>query len=374
MLAFVLAVLCQLTAVDIMDRVVEHGIADGVFPGAVAVVGTGHRVLAARGYGHFSWSDESAVPHPDSSLFDLASLTKVVATTPAAMLLVQEGKLQLDRPVQAYLPEFTGAAKERVTVRHLLEHRSGLRAFLPLHERASSAEEARTLVLTEPLRYPPGSRTVYSDLNAMLLGWVVEQAAGEPLDSFVRTRIHLPLGMAQTRYVPPRDIRRSMVPVGLWRGHVIAGELHDQNAVRLGGVSGHAGLYSTGQDLARFAQMLLRAMEAESTLLRAGVVRHFTRRRTDDRALGWELRDTTGTDNTGRLLSPATFGHTGFTGTSLWIDPEQDLFVILLTNRVFAPRTRSSITKLKRIRGELADAAVGLKRELCAAEGPVTCE
>lgn len=375
MLAFVLALLLQLTAVDDLDRAVERGIADGVFPGAVVVVGTGHHVLAARGYGHFSWSDESATPSPDSSLFDLASLTKVVATTPAVMLLVQEGKLQLDRPVQAYLPEFTGAGKERVTVRHLLEHRSGLRAFLPLHERASSAEEARTLVLTEPLRYPPGTRTVYSDLNAMLLGWVVEHVSGESLDSFVRTRIHLPLGMQQTRYAPPRELRSLMVPVGLWRGHVIAGELHDQNAVRLGGVSGHAGLYSTGQDLARFAQMLLRAVEAESTLLRAGVVRHFIRRRAEGRALGWEMRDTTDTDNTGRLLSPATFGHTGFTGTSLWIDPEQDLFVILLTNRVFAPRTRSSITKLKRVRGDVADAAARLRSEQCAAEGnPTACE
>lgn len=368
-------VLLQLAPLDGLDQAVERGVAEGVFPGAVVVVGTRHHVLAARGYGHFSWSDESAVPSPDSSLFDLASLTKVIATTPAVMLLVQEGRLRLDEPVQAYLPEFEGDGKAGVTVRHLLEHRSGLRAFLPLHERANSAAEARTLVLTEPLRYPVGTRTVYSDLNAMLLGWVVEQVAGEPLDSFVRTWVHAPLGMEHTRYTPLRELRSQIVPVGLWRGHVIAGELHDQNAVRLGGVSGHAGLYSTGHDLGRFAQMVLRAMAGDPALLRPGVVRHFARRRADHRGLGWEMRDTTETDNTGRLLSPTTFGHTGFTGTSLWIDPEQELFVVLLTNRVFAPRTRGSITKLKRVRGELADAALELKREWCATRGDLpTCQ
>ncbi len=371
----VLAILVQLSAADALDHAIERGIAEGVFPGAVVVVGTGQQVLAARGYGHFSWSAESAAPSPDSSLFDLASLTKVVATTAAAMLLVQNGRLELDRPVQAYLPTFTGEGKTGVTVRHLLEHRSGLRAFLPLHERANSAEEARRLVLTEPLRYAPGTRMVYSDLNGMLLGWVVEQVAGESLSTFARDQLFQPLGMDQTRFTPPQSLRSSIVPVGLWRGHVIAGELHDQNAVRLGGVSGHAGLYSTGQDVARFAQTLLRALGAERALFRAGVVRHFTLRRADNRALGWEMRDTTETDNTGSLLSAATFGHTGFTGTSLWIDPEQDVFVILLTNRVFAPRARNPITKLKRIRGEVADAAVLLKNERCATESDATaCE
>ncbi len=318
--------------------------------------------------GHFTWSADSRVPDPDSTLWDLASLTKVVATTPAAMLLVQDGRLDLDRAVQEYLPQFQGEGKERVTVRHLLEHRSGLRAFLPLNEDASTAEEARQLVLEEPLRWRPGGRVVYSDLNAMLLGWVVEAVAGDSLDRFVAGRLYTRAGMGETMYRPPRALYGQIAPVGLWRGYVIAGQLHDQNAVRLGGVSGHAGLYSTGDDLARYAQVYLEAGRGGDgdQVFEPGIVRHFTRRGRGNRALGWEMRDSTSTGNTGALLSNASYGHGGYTGSSIWIDPERDLFVILLTNRVYAPRTRSSITRLKRVRGRVADAAVALRAEMCA--------
>jgi len=367
MLVAAIALLLQQSAAIAIDSAVEQGIADGVFPGAVVVVGTAHRTLLARGYGHYTWAGATAVPDPDSSLFDLASLTKVVATTPAVMLLVQTGRLDLDRPVHEYLPGFVGAGKTEVTVRHLLEHRSGLRAFLPLNERASTPEEARQLVFAEPLRHPPGAVVEYSDLNGMLLGWVVEQATQEPLDQFVENHLYKRLGMDRTMYRPPSSMRAQMLPVGLWRGHAIAGEVHDQNAVRLGGVSGHAGLYSTGSDLARFAQeLLLAGRGAEGArVFREGVVAHFTRRGAGNRALGWEMRDTTTGDNAGLLLSDAAYGHTGFTGTSIWIDPGRDLFVIVLTNRVFAPRTGSSITRLKRVRGRIADAAEQLRREVC---------
>ncbi len=363
----VLALVLQLGTAAAVDRIVEQGIAAGVFPAAVVVIGTDSRILHAKGYGHYAWSATSRVPDPDSSLFDLASVTKVVATTPAVMLEVQEGRLDLDRPVQHYLSGFTGVGKDAVTVRHLLEHRSGLRAFLPLNERASSAEEARNLVLTEPLQHPAGSRVVYSDLNAMLLGWVVEATSGERLDHLVSERIYPRIGLTSTGFEPPRSILSRIVPVGLWRGHVIAGELHDQNAVRLGGVSGHAGLYSTGMDLARFAQAILRAGNGApgDNVFRQGVVWHFTRRGPGNRALGWEMRDTTSTDNAGSLLSASAYGHTGYTGTSIWIDPELDLFVIVLTNRVFAPRVRNSIAELKLLRGRVADAAVSLRQEIC---------
>ncbi|MGD8726007.1 MAG: serine hydrolase domain-containing protein [Gemmatimonadales bacterium] len=362
MLLTALALAIQTGSANGIDAAVQRGIAEGVFPGAVVVVGTGSRILHARGYGRYAWSAESRVPDPDRSLFDLASLTKVVATTAAVMLLVQDGEIHLDSPVQDYLPEFVGIGKGEVTVRQLLEHRSGLRAFLPLNELATTAGEARRLVLDEPLRFAPGERVVYSDLNAMLLGWVVEAVSGTGLDDFVEGRVYPRLGMASTQFRPPASLREAIVPVGLWRGHVIAGELHDQNAARLGGVAGHAGLYSTGQDLARYAQSLLNAAAgAEGDFLfRQGVVRHFTRRGPGNRALGWEMRDTTSTDNAGSLMTPLAYGHTGYTGTSMWIDPERGLFVIVLTNRVFAPRTRNSITKLKRIRGEVADAAVRL--------------
>lgn len=364
MTLFLAGLLAAQAATTALDDAVRAGIAAGVYPGAVVVVGTTDTVLYARGYGHLTWQDSSPVPRPDSTLFDLASLTKVVATTPAIMILADRGLIALRSPVTAYLPDFAGPEKDRVTVRHLLEHRSGLRAFLPLHTLAGDSAEARRLVLQEPVRWDPGGRVVYSDLNAMLLGWVVESATGEPLDRVAAREVFGPLGMTQTRFRPPRALRARIAPVGRWRGHAIAGELHDQNAVRLGGVAGHAGLYSTGLDLARYARLMLRegVTPGGERLIRTGTVRLFTRRAAGNRALGWEMRDTTSTENTGSLMSPSTYGHTGFTGTTMWLDPEHDLFVILLTNRVYAPRTRRSISLLKRVRGDVADAAVRLVR------------
>ena len=365
-----LAALVQVTPSERVSAAVEAGIRDGAYPGAVVVIGTADTVLFARGFGHFTWAADAPVPVPESTLVDLASLTKVIATTTAVMRLVDDRLLELDRAVQDYLPAFRGTGKEAVTVRHLLEHRSGLRAFLPLHESTSTAEEARARVMAEPLRWAPGGRVVYSDLNAMLLGWIVEVAAGQPLDRFVRERVFQPLAMEHTRFLPPRAWRSRMLPVGRWRGTPIAGEVHDQNAARFGGVSGHAGLYSTGSDLARFAQMILGGGTTGGvTLVRTETVRMFTAPGAGNRALGWELRDTTTTDNTGTLLTPGTFGHTGFTGTSLWIDPVRGLFVILLTNRVYAPRSGRSISRLKEVRGAVADAAVAFHAACRAASG-----
>lgn len=330
-------------------------------------------MLLARGYGHLTWSPRSAVPNPDSTLYDLASLTKVVATLPAVMLLVEEGTLQLDRRVQDYLPDFQGPGKDRVTVRHLLAHTSGLPAYRPLYRQAPDAGTMRRLVMAEPLRHPPGGRVEYSDLNAILLGWVVESVTGRRLDQFVRERVFLPAGMLQAGFRPPRAARYRIAPVGLWRGHPVAGEVHDQNAARLDGVSGHAGLYATGTDLARYAQLWLNEGRSGCTrLFRRETVAAFRRPAAGRRALGWELRDTATADNAGTQLSESTFGHTGFTGTSLWIDPEHDVFVVMLTNRVYAPRARRSISQLKALRGKVADAAVALSRTVPAREAAVS--
>jgi len=346
----------------VIERAVRDGIARGVFPGAVVVIGRRDTVLLAQGYGHLTWSANSAVPRPDSTLYDLASLTKVVATTPAVMLLVEAGRLRLDGPVREYLADFQGPGKDRVTVRQLLAHTSGLPAYRRFYEQAKDAVTLRRLVTEEPLRRTPGSRVEYSDLNGMLLGWIVEAVSGEPLDRFVRERVFAPAGMLETRFQPPRAVWRRTAPVGVWRGTPVAGRVHDQHADRLGGVSGHAGLFSTGTDLARYAQILLRGGRTASCsrLFREATVAEFTRAAAKGRSLGWEMRDTTTADNAGTRLSAAAYGHTGFTGTSLWIDPEQDLFVIVLTNRVYAPRARRSITQLKAIRGRVADAAVDL--------------
>jgi CubicO group peptidase (beta-lactamase class C family) len=369
-MSFILAFLFvfQAGALAGIDDAVADGIRVGAFPGAVVVVGTRDTVLLARGYGHFTYSTDSRVPSADSTIYDLASLTKVVATTASVMRLVEAGQLDLDVPVQRYLPDFVGEGKGQVTVRQLLEHRSGLRAFLPLNDRAATAEEARHLVVTEALRWAPGSRMEYSDLNAMLLGWVVESASGLSLDAYAAREVFEPLGMTQSRFRPPRGLWALIAPVGLWRGYVIAGELHDQNAVRLGGVSGHAGLYSTGMDLARYAQMYLNQGRDVNgvQLFRPQTVQMFTQRGYRHRSLGWEMNDTTEEGHTGRLLSDSAFGHGGYTGTSIWIDPSRDLFVIVLTNRVYAPRTRRSISTLRAIRGRIADAAVALRAEECS--------
>ncbi len=369
-MSLVLAVLFmfQTGATAEIAAAVDDGIRAGAFPGAVVVIGTKDTVLLARGYGHFTYSEESRVPNADSTVYDLASLTKVVATTPSVMKLVEDGALELDARVQDYLPDFVGEQKELVTVRHLLQHRSGLRAFLPLNERAETAEEARQLVMTEELRWAPGTRMEYSDLNAMLLGWLVESVSGVSLADYADREIFGPLAMTQTRFQPPRSRISRIAPVGLWRGHVIAGELHDQNAVRLGGVSGHAGLYSTGLDLARYARMFLNqgSYSGGQRLFMAETVQAFTRRGYSHRSLGWEMNDTTEDGHTGRLLSASAYGHGGYTGTSIWIDPSRDLFVIVLTNRVFAPRTRRSISTLRAIRGRIADAAVALRAEECS--------
>jgi CubicO group peptidase (beta-lactamase class C family) len=365
---YLMLLLLQAGAVSEVDRAVADGIRAGAFPGAVVVIGTADTVLLAKGYGHFTYSAASSVPDADSTLYDLASLTKVVATTASAMKLVDQGLLDLSASVQRYLPDFVGAGKEQVTVRHLLEHRSGLRAFLPLNDRSSNPVEARRLVVTEPLRREPGSRVEYSDLNAILLGWVVEGATGMSLDEYANAEVFRQLAMTQTLFTPSRNLRPRIAPVGLWRGHVIAGELHDQNAVRLGGVSGHAGLYSTGRDIALYAQMYLnRGRDASGVgWVSPQSVSLFTLRGRGNRALGWEMRDTTDVANTGKLLSDSSFGHGGYTGTSIWIDPVRDLFVIVLTNRVYAPRTGRSISTLKAIRGKIADAAVSLRAEECS--------
>lgn len=363
-----LLLLAQVHPVAQIDTTVEDGIRRGAYPGAVAIVGTADTVLLARGYGRLTWRPDDMRPSPDTTLWDLASLTKVIATTTAIMVLVDRGAVDLDAPVAEYLGDFAGEGKAAVTVRDLLAHTSGLRAFLPLNTLTETAEEARARVMSEPLRWAPGRRVVYSDLNAMLLGWIVEAVSGRGLDVFTHDEVFAPLGMSDTRYGVARADRERTAPINRWRGTPIRGVVHDQNAERLGGVSGHAGLYSTGSDLVRLAQFILRGGTTADgrQLVRSEVVREFLEPGRDHRALGWEVHDTTTTTSSaGTRLSGRAVGHGGYTGTSIWIDPERGLFVILLTNRVYAPRTGRSISELRGVRGRLADAAVALQERSC---------
>jgi CubicO group peptidase (beta-lactamase class C family) len=362
-----ISLMAQLATTASVEQAVASGIHDGVFPGAVVVIGTRDSILLARGYGHLTWSASSPVPDPDSTLYDLASLTKVVATTPSIMLLVEKGMVQLDRPVQYYLPEFAGAGKEGVAVWNLLAHNSGLRSFLRLDTLARDSATARRIVMSEPLSWKPGTRVEYSDLNAMLLGWIVERVSRVPLDRFAAANVFAPLDMQETMFLPPRLVYRRTAPTNLWHGTSIAGAVNDQNAARLGGVSGHAGLFSTGSDVARYAQLYLRGgMTGDGKrLFLPKTIELFTQRTAGNRALGWESRDTTKADNSGKAMSSAAFGHTGFTGTSVWIDPRRGVFAVVLTNRVYSTRAKKPFTRIKQIRGQVADAAVALAVERC---------
>ena len=344
---------------DTIRDVLERAIADSAFPGAVAVVGSSDGILATHGVGVL----DRAIPvRPDGeTLWDLASLTKVVALTSAMIVLVDEGRIDLDAPVQRYLPEWTGEGKERVTVRHLLTHSSGLPAWRPLYKEAVGPAEAAALVLATPLDTVPGARMVYSDLGIILAGKIVERIAGQPLDVFVRERVFEPLGMHSTMYRPAASLVPRIAPTEFdpWRQRQPRGEVHDENAFALGGVAGHAGLFSTASDLARLARAYLNGGSLDGVrFARAETLERFTARQDpalSHRAIGWETP--TGSNSAGRLLSQSAFGHTGFTGTSIWIDPERDLFVVLLTNRVNP--TRQNL-RISRVRVALADAIAPL--------------
>ena len=357
-----------------LDSIVAEGVRRGVYPGAAVVVGTSTAIVHSRGFGHFTWDPRSPVPDPATTVWDLASLTKVVATTAAAALLVDEGRLALDAPVRRYLPRFAGGAKDQVTVRMLLDHTSGLPAWVDFARLTRDRDGALALLYATPLRRPPGARAEYSDLNAILLGLVVEHVAARPLERFTEDSIFTPLGMRNTRYLPPDSWRARIAPTGVWRGHPIAGEVNDQNSKRLGGVSGHAGLFASAADVARYAQWWLRR---GSPLLRAATVDTFLSSdpAAGARLLGWESRTTDEYTPSpyGTLPTLRAYGHTGWTGTMLWIDPERDLFVVFLTNRAFGPRVAKPFTALHEIRAKVADAAVRATPGACRAEIRPVC-
>ncbi len=354
---------------DSIARVLDRAIADSAFPGAISVVGTKHRAMTSYAVGKIDWSADAPVPD-ERTLWDLASLTKVVGMTTAMMQLVEQDRVDLDAPVVRYLPEFVGGGKERVTIRHLLTHSSGLPAWRPLYKEATTADTAVAIVFGTPLDTVPGARMVYSDLGAILLGKVVERVSGESLDSYVARHVTGPLGMTSTMYRPDTSLRQRVAPTEFdpWRQRHIRGEVHDENAYMLGGVSGHAGLFSTAADLTRFARMLLSGGMLDGVrILRPATIAQFTTVQDpglSHRALGWETPS--GQNSAGHRMSARAFGHTGFTGTSLWIDPERGVFVLLLSNRVNPSRQN---TRIGLVRVALADAAMAA---LDGATAPLT--
>jgi CubicO group peptidase (beta-lactamase class C family) len=331
-----------------VTRYLDSALAGGAAPGAVLAVSRGGQRFV-YGAGQLG-ADEPERPGP-GTIYDLASLTKVVALTTAAMLAVEEGKLDLDAPVQRYVPGFDGPGKERITVRMLLAHTSGLPEWRPLYREATTRAEIFALADNTPPEVAPGRAEAYSDIGAIVLTQAVEKVFGERLDSLLQRRVFEPLGMMATGYQPPASWRERIAPTEMdpWRGRVLRGEVHDENAAMMEGVSGHAGLFSSAEDLLTFAEWIMEEWD------RGTVLRDFTRRQNlvpgSTRALGWDTPSPQGS-SAGSRLSPRSFGHTGFTGTSLWIDPERHLAIVLLSNRVNPTRNNP---RWAPVRGQLAD-------------------
>lgn len=367
-------------ALERLDSLMLRVRADSVAPGAALAVGRHGRLVRLRGYGTLDWgADTSVTP---ATLYDLASLTKVVGTTTAVMLLVEEGLLDLDAPVVRYLPWWSGGHpdKERVTVRHLLLHRGGLPPFRRWFTELAGEEAYRRAIAAEPLDSEPGETTVYSDIGAMTLAFIVEAVSGQPLDRFLQRRVWAPLGMDDTGFLPDQSLLGRIAPTEvdtLWRGVHVHGVVHDENADAIGGVAGHAGLFSTARDLSVFAAMMLAggsapACEPDSPsrgpcpsarpdtvrILDPDPIDLFTSRYDgqSSRALGWDTPS--GRSSAGAYFTARAFGHTGFTGTSIWMDPDLDLFVILLSNRVNPTRDNSRHVPFRRAVHDLAAQAI----------------
>lgn len=343
---------------------VDSAVHNGAAPGAVVAVSVrGQRFFHATGRIGF---EETALVSP-GTVYDLASLTKVVALTTLTMMAVDQGLIHLEDSVSHYLPAFAGGAKPSITIRHLLTHSSGLPAHRALWREAPTAAAAIPLVLNTPLDTVPGTRMVYSDLGAIVLTQIVEQVFGAPIDRLFATKVAGPLGLKSTRFLPPKRWIERIAPTERdpWRGRLIRGEVHDENAAFLGGRSGHAGLFSTAEDLIVFGEWLLRRRGADGAATGSGprlsgtVVREFTRRQDvvagSSRALGWDTPSPG--SSAGTRISADSFGHTGFTGTSIWLDPARGLVVVLLANRVNPTRDNPRLAPLRPL---VADKTVDL--------------
>jgi beta-N-acetylhexosaminidase len=344
-----------------VDEVVTQAIKDSAFPGAVVLAAKDGVVGYHKAFGTYEY-------HPYSrridtgTLFDVASVTKVIATTSAVMRLADEGKLRLDDRVSAYIPQFSQNGKENVTVYNLMVHNSGLPAWRKYYEICSTPECVLDSVFASPLAYATGDSTVYSDLGMITMGKMVEMVAGVTLDKYVDSVFFRPLGMSNTMFNPPASLRGRIAPTEVdshWQktNTAVRGRVHDENAATLGGVAGHAGLFSTASDLSVLLQMILNGgTYGGKRYVREETIRQFTKRQSakSSRAIGWDTRSPA-RSWAGTLMSNSTYLHTGFTGTSVAVDPERKLIVILLTNRVHPTRNN---TKILELRPKLHDAVV----------------
>jgi CubicO group peptidase (beta-lactamase class C family) len=344
-----------------LDEVISLAIKNAEAPGAVVLVARKGTIVYRKAYGQRSLKPDMEAMEIDT-IFDMASLTKVMATAPAVMLLTERGQIRLSDTLTHYIPEFTGQGKERITLRQILTHYSGLREDLDMDPAWTGYDTAIKMACMEKPVAQPGERFIYSDINFLLLGEMVRRVAGKPLDEFVVENVYRPLGMKRTAFNPPAEWLPKIAPSEPRNGNMIRGQVHDPTSFRVGGVAGHAGLFSTADDIAVYAQMILNGGEyKDQRLLSPAAVFAMTSRQNpqgmrDIRGYGWDI-DTRFSTNRGDLFPLGSFGHTGFTGTSIWIDPNSETFVILLTSRLH-PDGKGNVTPLRSKVANIVAAAV----------------
>jgi CubicO group peptidase (beta-lactamase class C family) len=337
--------------------VLEEAIAERAFPAAVVEVGNAGQVLWRQAFGRLTF-DPAAAPASDDAIFDLASLTKVISTTPLVMQQFERGVLALDDPVSGHVAAWSGDDRADVTLRDLLAHCSGLPFWRPYFRDLQGRAAYESAICAEPLEYAPRSRSVYSDLDFMLLGFIVDGRM--PLAERFALMLSQMGIVEEIQFNPPALWHARIAPTedDPWRGRLLAGEVHDENAAALGGIAGHAGLFGTAAAVGSYARHLMQVLDDRTGIFRRTTLEEFVTRRPDvpgsSRALGWDTM--LPTSSCGTKMSPRAFGHTGFTGTSLWIDPENDVYVVLLTNRVHPNRSNEAI---KKIRPAVHDAVMG---------------
>lgn len=349
-------------ALRTVDTVILEAIDQGKCPGGVFRVEQEGRWYQ-KAYGSRALVPEQEVMTVDT-IFDLASLTKVVATTPSIMILVERGSVSLDAPVQQFVPEFRGEGRGAITVRHLLTHTSGLPPGISTRGSWAGSAAAIEKACAVKLRTQPGEAFKYSDVNFILLGEIVQRVSAKPLEVFVQENLYGPLQMVDTGYLPPAAKLPRIAPTEVVDGEPLLGIVHDPTARKMGGVAGHAGLFSTASDLSRYARMLLNLGELDGVrVFKPETVRLMTRVQTPPelsvkRGLGWDL-DSGYSGPRGEIFPPGSYGHTGWTGTSMWMDPSSMGFVIFLSNRNH-PTEDGSVIALRRRLGTLAAEAMGL--------------
>jgi CubicO group peptidase (beta-lactamase class C family) len=345
-----------------LDKIVKTSIEEAVAPGVAIAVGRNGHIAYMKGYGYIDWNQPGSPAVDTNTLYDLASLTKVIATTTLAMILEEAGQLDINRTVASYLPEFNSPEKAQITVRQLLTHSGGLEAGANIYQTARGRDQYLAQINARPLQYTPGTNMIYSDWDMIVLQLVMERISGKTLDVLASEKIFKPLGMIDTQFQPPISLRPRIAPTQVddARGGLLWGTVHDENAWAMGGVAGHAGLFSTAKDLALFSMMVLNGGEGVNgvRIVKPATIARWTARQGKEstRALGWDSPE--GGSSAGQFFSPWSFGHTGFTGTSIWMDPEKDLFVVVLTNRVNPTRNNTRHVQLRRDVADVVQQAV----------------